>query len=173
MRDATVGRTRAMRWSTLFLGTAGLAGLLTAVPVGTVNGENAVLEWNRLALGATVAANQGPLPQMRSMAIVQVSMHDAVQAIAGDSDTYLPPGDPPSGASAEAAAIAAAHAVLGELFPAQDFDDEFADSLAVRGLEVTDPGVAFGQAVAAAVLDLRSSDGAASAQFAYTAPGAG
>jgi hypothetical protein len=162
-----------MRRSTLLLGTVGVLALLTAVPAGTVNGENAVLEWNRLALGATVTANQGPLPQMRSMAIVQVSMHDAVQAIAGDSDTYLPPGDPPNGASAEAAAIAAAHAVLGELFPTQDFDDEFTDSLAARGLDLTDPGVAFGQAVAAAVLDLRSSDGASGAQFAYTAPGAG
>jgi hypothetical protein len=149
----------------ILLGTVGVAGVLAAGPARTIPGENAVLEWNRYALQATVTANQGPLPQMRSMAIVQVSMNDAVQAIAGGVDTYLSAGDPPIGASAEAAAIAAAHYALTALFPPQDFDAQFADSLAARQLDPTDPGVAFGQAVAASVLSLRSTDGASVAQY--------
>ena len=37
----------------------------------------------------------------------------------------------------------------------------------------TDPGIEFGEAVAAVVLALRAGDGSAQAQFPYTAPGAG
>src|ERR671913_941881 len=60
--------------------------LLTPVPA---RADNAVLEWNQIALSATVRAAQGPLPQVRSMAIVHVSIHDAVNAITCDYQTYL------------------------------------------------------------------------------------
>ncbi len=46
-------------------------------------------------------------------------------------------------------------------------------SLAARGLSESSPGFAFGEAVAAVILAVRSTDGAAQAQFPYTAPGAG
>ena len=60
--------------------------LLTPVPA---RADNAVLEWNQIAFAATVTAAQGPLPQIRTMAIVQVSVHDAVNAITCDYRTYL------------------------------------------------------------------------------------
>jgi hypothetical protein len=154
-------------------GVAALAVLLGEAPVRAANGENAALEWNAKAMAASVAAAQGPLPQMRTLAIVHVTMSDAVHAIVGGVQTYMLHADPPDGASAEAAAIAAAHATLTALFPAQDFDVAFADSLTARGLAMSNPGVAFGQAVAAAVLEVRATDGASAAQFPYSPAGAG
>jgi hypothetical protein len=61
------------------------------------------------------------------------------------------------------------------LFPAQAsaLDAARAAALASRGLTEGDPGIRFGEAVAASVLATRSSDGSAQAQFPYTAPGAG
>ena len=56
---------------------------LSSTP-GAVSIQNAVMEWNQIALAATVKAGQGPLPQARSMTIVQVAVHDAVNAITGE-----------------------------------------------------------------------------------------
>ncbi|HVH57191.1 MAG TPA: vanadium-dependent haloperoxidase [Vicinamibacterales bacterium] len=140
--------------------------------------EDAVLAWNQIAITATVMANQGPLPQSRSMTIVQVAVHDAVNGISGRHDTYLTHGPAPAGASPEAAAIAAAHRVLVTLFPAQapgplGLDAARVASLATYGLTEADPGIGWGESVAAAILASRANDGAAQAQFAYAAPGSG
>jgi len=151
----------------LFLGMAPTS---SATSVG-----DPVMDWNEIALAATVAAGQGAVPQIRSMAIVQVSVHDAVNGVTGEHETYLSAGPAPDGASADAAAIAAAHFALVSLFPSQSTTlDEAKDaSLAAEGLTEDDPGFAWGESVAAAVLSARSTDGAAQASFAYTAPGAG
>jgi hypothetical protein len=137
--------------------------------------SDAVIEWNQIALAATVTANQGAVPQIRSMAIVQVSVHDAVNAITREYDTYLNIGRRAWPASADAAAIGAAHYALVNLFPPQAnaLNAARAASLAAHGLSDSDPGIQFGEAVAAAVLKRRSTDGSAQAQFPYTAPGAG
>jgi PAP2 superfamily len=136
--------------------------------------EDAVTEWNQIALVATVTAGQGPVPQIRTMAIVQVAVHDAVNAITCDYRTYLSIGCGPWG-TPEAAAIGAAHRALVGLLPAQApaLSAARAASLVAHGLTESDPGVAFGEAVAEVILALRSTDGAAQAQFPYTAPGAG
>ena len=137
--------------------------------------EDPVLEWNRIALAATVSAAQAPVVQLRSMTVVQVSVNDAVNAISGKHKTYLSHAAAPEGASTEAAAIGAAHRALVTLFPAQTsaLDAARTASLAARGLTETSPGSAWGESVAAAILAARASDGAALAQFVYTAPGAG
>jgi hypothetical protein len=163
-----------MRWSVHgLIATAVVAvGLLATCP--QARASDTVGEWNQIALAATVTANQGPLPQIRSMAIVQVSVHDAVNAITQQYDTYLNI----SGrweASADAAAIAAAHHVLVNLFPPQAgaLNAARAASLAAHGLSESDPGIRLGEAIAAAMLKRRSIDGSAQAQFPYTATGAG
>ncbi|MEO5898439.1 MAG: hypothetical protein ABIS06_22340 [Vicinamibacterales bacterium] len=46
-------------------------------------------------------------------------------------------------------------------------------ALAARNLTEDDPGIVIGETAAASVLAARATDGAAQAQFAYTAPGAG
>ena len=154
----------------LTVSIAGWSGTTAAVAV-----EDAVMEWNQIALDATVTAAQGPLPQGRSMTIAQIAVHDAVNAITGKHRTYLATSLAPSGASAEAAAIAASHRVLVTLFPSQQIalDARRVASLASRSLTEADPGIGVGESSAAAILQARSNDGASTAQFAYSAPGAG
>jgi hypothetical protein len=156
------------------IATAALASSMcvTSIPA---RAEDAVMEWNRIALAATVTAGEGPNPQARSMAIVHVSVHDSVNAMTGEYETYLQTTPPPRVGSPEAAAIASAHYVLTHLFPSQAaaLNGARTASLAARGLSDADPGIAVGESIAAAVLSRRSNDGAAHAQFPYTAPGAG
>jgi hypothetical protein len=154
-----------------------IAALSVIVLLGTsvpARADDAVMEWNQIALATTVTAGQGPIPQIRTMAIVEVSVHDAVNAITCDYRTYLPIRCGWWGAP-DAAAIAAAHRALVSLLPAQAaaLDQARAASLAARGFTDKSPGVAFGEAVAAVIVAIRSNDGAAQAQFPYTAPGAG
>ena len=152
--------------------TALLVGLLLT-PIRADAGE-VVMEWNEIALTATATAGQGPVPQIRTMAIVHVSVHDAMNAITCDYRTYLSIRCGPWGAP-EAAAIGAAHRALVGLLPSQAsaFGAARAASLAEHGLTESEPGVAFGEAVAEVILALRASDGSTQAQFPYTAPGAG
>ena len=166
---------RRSRWTAhrLVAPAAVLVTMLATCP--PAHASDAVIEWNEIALAATVTANQGPLPQIRSMAIVQISVHDAVNAITREYDTYLDIGRRAWPGSEEAAAIGAAHHALVQLFPVQAdaLNVARAASLAARGLSESDPGIRLGEAVAAAVLKRRSTDGSAQAQFPYTAPGAG
>jgi hypothetical protein len=152
-------------------------GVLCSLLVTTVSAraEDVVLEWNRIAFAATVTAAQGPVPQIRSMAIVHVAVHDAVNVITHDYQTYQRVFRLSWGQSADAAAIAAAHTALVGLFPAQvqALNDARAASLKMRGLSNSSPGIKLGEAIATAILQRRSNDGAAVAQFPYSAPGAG
>jgi len=149
-----------------------------AEPTTVIN--DAVMEWNQHAVGLTLlpASALTPIQQTRVMAIVQVAVHDAVNGITGEYETYLSPGPAPENASVEAAAIASAHYVLRNLFgylPGQPaaLDGLYAASLAAHGLSEADPGVAYGESAAAAILALRANDNSAQAQFDYTVPGAG
>lgn len=109
------------------------------------------------------------------MAIVHLAVHDAVNGITGKYETYLSPGAAPDSASPEAAAIAAAHHTLRNLFQSQaaSLDSLFAQSLAAHGLSENDPGIAYGRSAAATILALRANDHSAEAQFDYNAPGVG
>ncbi|HET7696653.1 MAG TPA: vanadium-dependent haloperoxidase [Vicinamibacterales bacterium] len=135
-----------------------------------------VMEWNRNALQATTLTTppQGALVQIRSMAIVHVSMHDAVNGITGRYATYRPAAPAGPGASPQAAAIAAANYALTQLFPAQGWADKLEPSLAACGLTLADPGVAFGRAAAQAVIASRvPNEVAAAGDPGYVAPNAG
>jgi hypothetical protein len=135
-----------------------------------------VMEWNQNALRATTLTTppQGALVQIRSMAIVHASMHDAVNSITGEYGTYLPAASAPPGASPEAAAIAAANYALTRLFPSQGWDSMLEPSLTACGLTVTDPGVSVGVAAAMAVLASRPvAEVKKAADDGYVAPNAG
>jgi len=136
---------------------------------------NIVVEWNATAVATALAAGQGPVPQTRSMAIVAVAVNDAVNAISGRYPTYDDVGVPPWSASTDAAAAGAAHRALTTLYPSQAaaLDAALAASLSAHAISAADPGLAFGEMVADGIVALRSNDGAALAQFPYTAPGAG
>jgi PAP2 superfamily len=169
--ELTTGTPRARAVITAIVLTASSA---LAVP-GTAMAANVVVEWNAIAISTALAVGQGPVPQTRSMAIVAVAVNDAVNAVTKQYPTYAATPTPPTGASADAAAIGAAHEALLLLYPGQasSLDDAVIASLSAHGLSVSDPGVGFGAAVAQAVFASRLSDGSTVAQFPYTAPGSG
>jgi hypothetical protein len=154
-----------------------LAAAACFVGAAPMNGlaANIVVEWNATAVSTSLAAGQGPVPQTRSIAIVSVAVNDAVNAISRRYPTYAPPGTPPSQASVDAAAAGAAYHALTVLYPAQasSLDSALSASLAAHGISASDPAIAFGALVADQILASRSDDGAALAQFPYTASGAG
>jgi hypothetical protein len=94
------------------------------------------------------------------MAVVQVAVYDAVEAIGGKFKPYHVQVPGASG-SPEAASAKAAHDVLVNIFPAQtaSLDTAYRDYLAKKGLADNDPGVTVGQTAAAGILALRANDG--------------
>jgi hypothetical protein len=114
--------------------------------------------------------------QSRLVAIAHAAMFDAVNSIERKYTKYAVEVSPPAGASAEAAAITAAHTVLTQLVPDQRnmLDAARTTTLAkVADGAAKDAGAAVGQEVAAKMIELRSTDGI-DAKVAYTpgtAPG--
>ena len=173
------GRPTTVTARKLITDPLGMSGSSPMVALPAQAGD-VVMEWNQQAVTLTLlpASALAPVQQTRVMAIVHVAVHDAVNGITGDYETYLSPGSAPENASPEAAAIAAAHHALKNIFPlspsqAASLDTFYADSLAAHGLSSLDPGVEYGRSAAAAILALRANDHSGQAQFNYTAPGAG
>ena len=79
----------------------------------------AVMEWNEQAAALTLrpAPALAPVQQTRVMAIFHLAVHDAVNGITGEYETYLSPPSPPANASPVAAAIAAVMPVLADCMP--------------------------------------------------------
>jgi hypothetical protein len=124
-----------------------------------------VLDWNEIAARAVIPG-QSPFHQARLMAITQLAVFEAVNAVTGEYEPYLdPPIVAPSVASADAAAIAAAYKVLKNYFPGNtDIDNDRATALAdiQDGLAKTN-GIAVGEAAADAMILRRQSDGSSPA----------
>src|SRR5205814_1005123 len=97
------------------------------------------------------------------LAILHVSIYDAVNGIARTNEPYLVQSSAPSSASREAAASAAAHQALVNLFPAaaSSFDALHAAILAAipNGPQKT-AGIVWGEFVANQILAARATDGA-------------
>ena len=122
-----------------------------------------ITEWNERALNCTLAAKQAPFVAPRTMAMVQVAVFDAVNSIEHRYAPYKFSVSAPPGSSAEAAAIAAAHAVLVQLFPDQStaLDAAYTASLSrIPDGNGKSAGVAVGEKVAAQLLSWRAGDGA-------------
>src|SRR5262249_32117489 len=124
-----------------------------------------VHEWNTIML--TTIGGQSPFAQARFGAITQLAVFEAVNACTHEDEPDLWTVVAPPGASPEAAAIAAAHGVLKNYFPASAavLDEARARSLGAipDGQSKTD-GVTVGEAAAAAMIQLRGNDGAAPPQ---------
>ena len=150
------------------------AGMVCILATPAAAADDPVLEWNAVAVQLTVVPALSPVQQTRVMAIVQVAVHDAVNGITRDYHQYNPAGSPPAGASAEAAAIGAAHRALVGIFGDSDLlAARYASSIAAHGVSPSDPGLAYGASVADAILALRQNDGAAVAAYVFIPPGAG
>jgi hypothetical protein len=133
-------------------------------PVGA--SADVVLDWNTIML--STLAGQNPYAQARFAAITQLAVFEAVNAITGEYTPYLGTISAPIGASAEAAAVAAAHTVLRNYFPgsAMSLDAARANSLAaIPDGPAKSAGIAVGEAAAAAMITARTNDGSTPPEF--------
>src|SRR6266542_4408930 len=91
--------------------------LLAVLSIACTARADVITDWNQTALNTTNAIGL-PFPQQtRAMAMVHAAMFDAVNSIDHRFSPYAIRISPPSGASPEAAAAAAAHRVLLILAP--------------------------------------------------------
>ena len=151
--------------------------LLAALLAGAAaQAQNVVTDWNTIA-STTIVANggKGPAPSFVWLAYSSIAAYDAVNAVDGQFQPFYYKGSAAPGASEEAAAIAAAHRVLVNYFPAQKIalDAQFIQSLnninASSGAKSA--GIAVGEAAAADLIAARAGDGL-EANVPYT-PGSG
>ena len=121
-----------------------------------------VTEWNALMQQTVAVAPSNPNLQTRWGAITQLAVFEAVNSITGDYVPYIGTIVAPPGASAEAAAIVAAHNALvglrpfsaATLTPIRDLHLS-----AIPDSQAKADGIAVGEAAAAAMLALRENDG--------------
>jgi len=139
--------------------------LFVGAAARTAAADDLVLKWNDIAARTAVATN--PFNQARIMAIAQLAVFEAVNAVTGEYEPYLnPPTAAAPGASVDAAVVTAAHRVLTTYFSAP------ATVLALNSARDADlatipngpdktAGVALGLAAANAMIALRANDGSA------------
>src|SRR5262245_33561417 len=104
-----------MKWlrTVLFLTTALLA-------TGRLQAQNVITAWNTIA--STTIVTNGRKASVASgvwFAYTSIAVYDAVNAVHRLYEPFYYDGVAPAGASDEAAAVAAAHRVLVNYFPAQ------------------------------------------------------
>jgi hypothetical protein len=139
----------------------------TFLALATSSQANMVTDWNSYLETAVKTANvASPIPQIRGAAIVHAAIFDAVNGIARDYTPLLVSDSAPGGARQEAAVALAGYTTLLALYPAQKatLDAQLAASLApIPGHQGKSQsiarGMAWGQAVANAILAWRANDG--------------
>jgi hypothetical protein len=133
--------------------------------------------WNTVAIQTAATAGQAVQPATRTLAIVQLAVHDALNTIDPRYERYAFAGSTPAGTSLEAAlATAARDAVVGAISVGQlsfpGFGTAASQANAVTQVDATygtfmagipdgpakADGIALGQAAAAAILALRAND---------------
>jgi len=151
---------------------AGFVFCLTAVLATSQAAANEIAQWNETTMKAIAANGQNNLVSTRTLAMVQVAVHDALNAISRRYDAYYFEGPADPAASPDAAVAAAAHTVLVGVVgsfgtPAQRIetlalvDQAYAASIArVTDGPARNKGVTVGRAAGAAILALRKDDGA-------------
>jgi membrane-associated phospholipid phosphatase len=138
--------------------------LVTVVVSAFAAHADIVTDWNETALLAIKTDKTPPPTASRALAILHTAIYDAVNVITRTHEPYLVTGEPRGEASVEAAASAAAHLVLVQLYPAQQatFDAAYNNALAAMGDEPKQrAGIAWGELVAKTILADRANDGSA------------
>ena len=144
-----------------------VAGLLSSPAIASAD---IVLDWNAVAV--TTTSGQGPFNQARLLAITQLAVFEAVNAVTGTHHPYLGTVIAPVGASVEAAAVAAAHAVLKHYLPGSAVTLDAARSASLAAIPdgpAKSGGVTTGEAAAAAMILARLNDGSAIPAFSLPA----
>jgi hypothetical protein len=146
--------------STLFIAYIATINLVSSI--GIPANADVVTDWNNAALDAIRTGNAPPPIASRALAILHTSIYDAVNGIDRRHEAYLVPSAVPASASREAAASAAAHGALVNLFPAStsSFDALHTAILATipNGPHKT-AGIVWGEFVANQILAARANDG--------------
>jgi hypothetical protein len=150
---------------------------------------DAVLNWNahagQAARAACISPSQNPFHESRMYAIMQIAIHDALNAIHRRFHPYALDIQAPPGASPEAAVATAAHDILVPLInqlPATvpqtckdagmaSVEADYAAALAAiaDGVAKTQ-GIVVGHAAAAVILAVRVADGSAAPLLDFTYP---
>jgi hypothetical protein len=160
-----------MKWLRipLFLTTALLA-------TACLQAQNVITDWNTIA-STTIVTNGGRASVASGVwfAYTSIAVYDAVNAVHQMYQPFYYNGVAPAGASDEAAAVAAAHRVLVNYFPAQQANLDAALSKSLNAIAAPDQakadGIATGEASAAVLIAQRIGDGL-EANVTYT-PGNG
>ena len=163
------------RLVTLLAVLAAGASLPAAAQAGTKPDQ--VIQWNQslLQVLGTAGAQPATVHPTRSLAIVQIAVYDAVNAIDRSHRSYLQRIPAPRSASPGAAAAAAAHDAMLALFPSQKsvIDAKLADSLSQLGSGWrVQQGLEVGEQAAKQILAARADDGSTATPPVFT-PGSG
>src|SRR6185437_5002452 len=145
---------------TLAAGTATAAATPLAAPAGD---PIVITDWNAIAV-ATLSADttKQPVEDVLYTAFFQAAVYNAVVGIEGRYAPYQFHAHAPRGASAQAAAVAAAHEILVTYVPSAQatLDADYAASLAkLPDGTATTRGIAFGIRAADSLIRLRADDG--------------
>ncbi len=136
-----------------------LLGLVALFAGASPARADAVTDWNEITVAAVTAGRPGTVGVV-DIALVQVAVHDAVQAMEQRFEPYHAEIEVSKAAKMKgrrsAAVAAAAHGVLTGMYPTQaaTLDATYFSYLADHGLN-GDPGLLVGQQVAARILPLR------------------
>jgi hypothetical protein len=171
---------RRRTWGALIAAVLGIGivapgtSLASSSPVTPSADDPAVIsDWNEIAVGALVGdTTTQPIEDILYMGFVQAAVYNAVVGIEGRYEPYRFHAHAPRGASAQAAAIAAAHKVLVTYVPAAqaDLDARYAASLAqIPDGTAKTQGTAFGTRAADSLIELRAHDGR-NAPIVFTQP---
>jgi PAP2 superfamily len=138
-----------------------IATMNLASSIGSPANADMVTDWNNAALDAIRAGNTAPPIASRALAILHAAIYDAVNGITRTHEAYLVPSAVPASTSREAAASAAAHEALVNLFPANvaNFDALHSAILAIipNGPQKT-AGIVWGESVVNEILAARAND---------------
>src|SRR5229473_598201 len=174
--------SRSTKMKTLLLAGTTVAVLaaanLSPAMAETTKPVSQVVQWNRtlLVVVRTAGARPATIHPTRSFAIMQAAIYDSVNAIDGTHKPYSVRFGASRFASQEAAAAAAAHEVLVNLYPTfrATLDAQFQQALAQLPNGGKADGVSLGQKVADLILAQRKNDGSNAQPIPYVfgnAPG--
>jgi EmrB/QacA subfamily drug resistance transporter len=155
---AVLMRAHRMRRAVALAGAA-LGALVLTTASASASPGNPVTAWNTFASNL-VAANLPPGPQTHALAVSQIAVHDALDAIEQRDAPYAYAGSAPN-ASSTAAVAAAEHDTLIELVPqaAASIEAEYAAALqSVPDGAAEQAGIATGRKAAEAILARRAGD---------------
>jgi hypothetical protein len=160
---------RRRTWGVLIAAVLGIGivapgtGLASSSPVTPSADDPAIIsDWNEIAVATLVGdTTTQPIEDILYMGFVQAAVYNAAVGIEGRYEPYRFHAHAPRGASAQAAAIAAAHKVLVTYVPSAqaDLDARYAASLAqIPDGTAKTQGIAFGSRAADSLIQLRTHD---------------